>query len=319
MAVYTRLTKAEINQHLKDNYRIGELVDFKEIVAGIDNSNFIIQTDQKYILTIFENRIKPAELPFFINLKAHLAKKGVCCPKPILNNNNSSISDLKDKKSSIVTFLNGAMLEPRSDGLYDSITPKHCFEVGKITAQMHEAAKDFEGHRTNDLGVFGFESFLAKFEHLIENYQLGLLAKIKEQINFLKTNWQENLPSCAAHLDLFPDNVFFDENQNISGVIDFYFAANDLMIYDFAVIVNAWCFDESITFDEEKCDEMLRGYEEVRKFSIPEKDFLKTSLKAASLRFLLSRLHDIFFTPKDSLVNVKDPHEYVKKLEFFSN
>ena len=318
MAVYTRLTAQEIQNHLANNYQIGDLQDFKEIVAGIDNSNFIIQSDDKYILTIFENRIKPEELPFFINLKAHLAKKGVCCPKPILNNDNGAISDLKGKKSSIVTFLKGAMLAPRPDGLYDSITSKHCFEVGKITALMHEGAQDFDGVRKNDLGVFGFESYFAKFEHLVEQYQPALGKMISDSMAFLKENWQEQLPSCASHLDLFPDNVFFDEKQNLSGVIDFYFAANDLMIYDFAIIVNAWCFDENIAFDEEKYQAMLKGYESIRSFSDEERVFINIALQAASMRFLLTRLHDMFFTPKDSLVNVKDPQEYVKKLEFFN-
>jgi len=318
MAVYTKLTKEEIANHLKQNYQIGELQDFKEIVAGIDNSNFVISSDKKYILTIFESRIKPEELPFFIDLKGHLSLKGVRCPKPILNNAGSSISDLKGKKSSIVTFLEGTMLEPRQDGLYESITPKHCFEVGKTAAQMHLAAQDFDQNRFNDVGVFGFDELLGKFRHLMEGYQPGLLEKIDTQIESLTSSWKKDLPNVAAHLDLFPDNVFFDENQNLSGVIDFYFAANDLMIYDFAVIVNAWCFDENIEFTEEKYAQMLKGYESVRPFSDPETDFLNTALQAASMRFLLTRLHDMFFTPKDSLVNVKDPAEYLKKIEFFS-
>lgn len=319
MAVYTRLTAKEIQNHLASNYQIGDLQEFKEIVAGIDNSNFIIHSDNKYILTIFENRINPEELPFFINLKAHLAKKGVCCPKPILNNDNIAISDLKGKKSAIVTFLEGSMLAPRPDGLYDSITPKHCFEVAKVTALMHQGAQDFDQVRKNDLGVFRFEQYFAKFEHLVEEYQLGLAKIIIDSITFLKRQWKEQLPSCASHLDLFPDNVFFDENKNVSGVIDFYFAANDLMIYDFAIIVNAWCFDENITFDEEKYQAMLNGYEAVRKFSDEEREFINIALQAAAMRFLLTRLHDMFFTPKDSLVNVKDPQEYVKKLEFFNS
>lgn len=332
MAVYTKLTKEEIVKHLEQNYKIGELQDFKEIIAGIDNSNFIITTStvitsdapqsrnkhQKYILTIFESRINPEELPFFIDLKGHLSKKGVRCPAPILNNEGSSISDLKGKKSSIVTFLEGSMLEPRQDGYYDNITSKHCFEIGKTTAQMHLAAQDFDQKRENDIGVFGFKDLLGKFRHLMQDYQSGLLEKIDAKIDFLTTNWEKDLPSAPSHLDLFPDNVFFGDDQNLSGVIDFYFAANDLMVYDLAVVVNAWCFDENNEFSQEKYQNMLKGYESKRKLSDAEKDFLKIALAAASMRFLLTRLHDMFFTPKDSLVNVKNPAEYIKKLEFFT-
>lgn len=317
MAVYTRLTKEEISDHLK-NYQIGELVDFKEIVAGIDNSNFIIKTTQdSFILTIFEARIKSEELPFFINLKTHLAGKGICCPRPILNNDGQSIADLKGKKSSIVTFLSGAMLEPQEDGYYANITNKHCFEVGKVLAKLHQGALDFDMQRENDLNVHGFVPFFAKFEHLIDGYQSDLKQEIVDELVELKAKWQDDLPSAAVHADLFPDNVFFDEQNNLSGVIDFYFAAQDMFIYDFAIIVNAWCFDENNAFVQDKFDNMLQGYQENREFSDAEIGFLKTALRAASMRFLLTRLHDMFFTPEDSLVKVKDPQEYLQKLRYF--
>lgn len=319
MAVYTRLTKEEIANHLNENYDIGQLQDFSEIIAGIDNSNFIITTDQKYILTIFESRIKEQELPFFINFKSHLASHNICCPKPILNKQNSTITKIKNKNSAIVTFLSGKTLEPRADGYYDNISLKHCFEVGKVTANLHLKAKDFKQKRHNDLGVSGFKTLLNKFSHLVNDYQENLLSEITQIIDFLEISWQNNLQSCPAHLDLFPDNVFFNDNHDLSGVIDFYFAANDLMIYDFAIITNAWCFDENNQFDKQKFQQMLNGYESLRPFSKAEKDFLNIALIAASMRFLLTRLHDLFFTPKDSLVNVKDPGEYITKLRFFKD
>lgn len=318
MAVYTRLTKDEIFEHLK-NYDIGEFVDFKEIIAGIDNSNFILQTSkQKYILTIFESRIQKDELPFFINFKTHLAQKSICCPKPILNKFGEAIVDFKGKKSAIVTFLSGKTLEPENNGYYKNITPKHCFEVAKTLAKLHVASSDFLQKRENDLGVFGFEKLFNKFAHLVENYQKGLTKEITQNINLVTNDWNSNLPSSVCHLDLFPDNVFFDENSNLSGVIDFYFSANDLLIYDLAIIVNAWCFDENNNFDKEKFSQMLKGYQEVREFIRDEKEFLKTALISASLRFLLTRLHDMFFTPKDSIVNIKNPQEYLAKLRYFT-
>lgn len=315
MAVHTKLTREEIIFHLT-KYNIGELVDFKEILQGIDNSNFILITKKgKFILTIFESRIRENDLPFFINFKLHLAKKGIVCPCPILDNSGSAIVDLKGKKSAIVTFLNGAIIK--------KITPDHCFEVGKILARMHLAAADFKMTRENDLGINGFRPLFSKFESLLENYQKDLREEILTNLDFLEKSWRFDLPASAVHLDLFPDNVFFSIShsplvkddlvmgQKISGVIDFYFAANDVLIYDFAITATAWLDDE------EKFLALFKGYETVRKFEESEKDFLKIALVAASMRFLLTRLHDMFFTPKDSLVKIKDPQEYLAKLRLF--
>ncbi len=319
MAVYTKLTNAEIVQHLK-NYQLGELISFKEIVEGIDNSNFIIKTTQgQFILTIFEARINKNELQFFINLKLHLEKNGVLCPRPILDKNGATITKIKDKESLIVTFLSGATLRPRDDGYYDNITAKHCFEVGKNLAKLHLAAKDFTMSRVNDLGIVGWKKLFTKFSDKINSYQENLESEISENLELLEKSWNYDLPSCACHLDLFPDNVFFDQNNNFSGAIDFYFAANDALIYDFAIIVNAWCFDEKNNFSQEKFAAMLNGYEEIRKFSDEEEKFLKIALVGAAMRFLLTRLNDMFFTPKEALVKIKNPQEYLAKLRFFSS
>lgn len=314
MAVYTRLTRLELEEHLQ-KYDLGKLVDFKEIIEGIDNSNFILITEKgKFIFTIFESRIDKNSLPFFINLKLHLAQKGICCPRPILDNKGSVITEINGKKSAIVTFLSGATLKPREDGYYDSIEKEHCFEVGKILAKLHLAASDFKMSRENDLGMKGWKPLFSKFEHLLDQ---DLHAEILRDINFLQKSWNYDLPAAAAHLDLFPDNVFFDENKKVSGVIDFYFAATDALVYDFAVIVNAWCFDEKDNFDDEKFFDIWSGYESVREFTDEEKTFLRTALLGAAMRFLLTRLHDSFFTPKDSLVKIKNPQEYLAKLRFF--
>jgi homoserine kinase type II len=303
MAVYTKLTQGEISLHLQ-KYDLGELTSFQEILAGIDNSNFILETTKgKFILTIFERRIKENELPFFINLTSHLAENGIPCPRPALDKSGASIVDLKDKKSAIVSFLKG--------GEVKNITPEHCFEVGKILAKMHLAAESFSEKRENDVGVNFWRSLFSKFEDLAENYQPGLKKEILENLDFLEKSWRFDLPSAPAHLDMFPDNVFFDENQKLSGVIDFYFAANDALIYDFAAVMIAWCDSE------ESFSQLLSGYELVRKFSESEKDFLKIALVGAAMRFLLTRLYDLFFTPKDSFVMVKDPQEYLQKLRFF--
>lgn len=319
MAVYTKISREEIGRHLK-KYNLGELAKLTEIIDGIDNSNFILETTKgRFILTIFESRIDKNDLPFFINLKLHLAQKRICCPRPILDNSGAAIADLREKKSTIVTFLSGTTLKPRDDGYYDNITPSHCFEAGKLLAKLHLAAADFAMIRENDLGVMGWKPLFLKFESLLENYQKSLRQEILANLDFLERLWSHDLPDCTAHLDLFPDNVFFDESAKASGVIDFYFAANDLMIYDFAIIVNSWCFDEENNFIQERFGQILCGYESIRKFSDAEKKFLEIALMGAAMRFLLTRLHDMFFTPENSLVKIKNPQEYLAKLRFFKS
>jgi homoserine kinase type II len=305
MAVYTKLTKEEISEHLRQ-YDLGELVDFKEILSGIDNSNFILQTSAgKYILTIFEKRIKESDLPFFVNFVWHLAKNNLPVATPAICKSGEIIASIKNKKSIIANFLNG--------GEVKEIKAAHCFALGEILAKMHLAALDFEGKRENDLGVFSFRNLFAKFENLIDDYQIGLKEEIAADIEFLENNWKSNLPAAATHLDLFPDNVFFDEKNSLCGVIDFYFAANDLLIYDFGITMVAWCDSE------EKFMNFLNGYEKFRKLSEAEKDFLKIALVAACMRFLLTRLHDMFFTDANSFVTIKNPQEYLQKLRFFKN
>jgi homoserine kinase type II len=315
MAIYTKLTRQEIEDHLT-NYKLGTLINFKEIIEGIDNTNLLIETTQgRFILTIFESRIDKNSLPFFINFKIHLAQKGICCPIPIVANSGASIVDLKGKKSTIVTFLKGASLKAREDGYYDNITTNHCYEIGKVLARLHLATADFNMSRENELNPIVLRNLFNKIQYLHRN----LRAEILENLDFLEKNWQSNLPSGASHLDLFPDNVFFDQEGKMSGVIDFYFAANDLLIYDFAIAVNAWCFDERNNFDQQKFDEILRGYEEVRKFSAEEKEFLKIALVGAAMRFLLTRLHDMFAVSTETLVKIKNPKEYLAKLRFFKS
>ena len=256
MAVYTNLSKLDLDHHLQ-NYNIGKLINFKGIVAGIDNSNFIIESDlDKFILTIFESRINQQHLPFFIELTKHLSNHEICCPKPIFNKNSQFLTKIKNKTSVIVTFLKGKTLEPNENGFYSNINKYHCFEIGKIAAKMHLATADFQMTRENDLGVKQFLTFFNKFSDLVDDYKSGLKKEIIQTIEFINSKWDNSLPSGVIHSDLFPDNVFFNDEDltKVSGVIDFYFAANDLYIYDFACIVNAWCFSGENNFIKENFD-----------------------------------------------------------------
>jgi homoserine kinase type II len=318
MAVYTKINFDELAQHLA-NYEIGELVEFQEIIDGIDNSNFIVKTTKNtFIFTIFESRIDKNNLPFYINFKEHLALKNISCPTPIKAKNLQTILDFKNKKTALVSFLKGSTLKPQNDGYYYNITSNHCFQIGGMLAKMHLASKDFKLSRDNDLAIKDFENLFDKFKHLVDGYDSNLNKLISSTLKSLKSNWKLNLESLPCHLDLFPDNVFFDEKNQISGVIDFYFSANDLLIYDFAIVVNAWCFDKT-TFNFDKFEALLNSYQKIRPFNSTELNFLETALIGASMRFLLTRLHDMFFTPQNSLVKIKNPIEYREKLLFFIN
>ncbi|MDA7705219.1 homoserine kinase [Rickettsiales bacterium] len=320
MAVYTKLNFKQIDNFLSQNYNIGKLKDYKEIIAGIDNSNYIIETEQdKFIFTIFESRIKKEDLPFFMNLKNHLSSNDISCPKPIFNNDNKIISLVNDKSASVVSFLQGATLMPQEDGLYDNITNQHCQEIGQITAKMHQKASNFTQKRVNDLDFTHLKELFNQISNQIEDYRSGLKKEISQYINFIDQKWDLNLPSGPCHLDLFPDNVFFDKSGNLSAIIDFYFAANDIFTYDLAININAWCFDGKNQFCQEKYDILINSYQKTRKLSQKEQDFLPIALICASLRFLLTRFYDYFNTPEGSLVNVKNPDEYLDKIRFFIN
>lgn len=315
MAVYTKVSDEKLKDHLR-KYSIGEAISFKGIEGGIDNSNFVLQTDRgKFVLTIFEGRIKSEDLPYFINLKAHFSSKGICCPAPILGGDGSVIVDILGKKSVIASFLEGSFV--------DQITENHCFEVGKTLARLHLAAQGFLGFRKNDLGFDGWNSLFGKFEHLINDYKSGLKEELLNHLQILSNQYQKlsklDLPSAACHLDLFPDNVFFDSKGNLNGVIDFYFAANDYLIYDLAIAITAWCFDEKNIFNEAFYLKMIEGYEAIRALESKERSVINIMLMGSSMRFLLTRLNDMFFTPKDSLVSIKDPMIYLERMRFFGN
>jgi homoserine kinase type II len=186
---------------------------------------------------------------------------------------------------------------------------------------MHLSALDFSQKRINDLSVKNFSKLFAKFSDLVDQYHHGLKAEITENIKFVESFWIEKkidqMPSAPVHLDLFPDNVFF-KNDQLSGVIDFYFSANDLLIYDLAIVVNAWCFDRE-NFNQNKFITLVDSYKKLRNINKNEEEFLEIALLGASIRFLLTRLNDMFFTEKNSLVKIKDPMEYLHKMRFFKN
>ena len=238
MAVYTKLEHQEVRQFL-EQYNINNFKDYKGITEGVENTNYLIKTsEQDYILTIYEKRVDENDLPFFIKLLSYLSENKFPCPKPIANKNNEKINRIKNKNAALVTFLNGQSK--------NKITSEECFEIGKITAQLHEITKKFDINRKNNLSIENWESIFEKTIKQKIDLDESIIKKTKNYLNFLKDKWPKNLPQGIIHADLFPDNIFFTNNK-VSGIIDFYFACNDFFAYEIAICVNSLCFDNNST------------------------------------------------------------------------
>ena len=307
VAVYTQINGVELNSFLIP-YNFGELLGFSGIAEGVENSNYLLLTERgQYILTIYEKRVRPSDLPFFLSLMRHLASKGIPCPVPVTGSDGRTLRDLVGKPAAILTFLAG--VGERHPG------PSQCYNMGKALAAVHVAGQDFRGQRPNDLSVTSWPNLLNRIGTRADEVKTGLARNLRTEIGELVTNWPARLPQGIIHADLFPDNVFFNDSF-ISGLIDFYFACNDLFAYDLAICLNSWCFEPDGTFNATKARLMLSAYRKGRPFSGPELDALPLLCRAAALRFLLTRLYDWLNTPKGALVQPKDPLEYLDKLAF---
>lgn len=309
MAVYTKLAHQEVEQFL-EQYNINNFKDYKGITEGVENTNYFINTlEQDYILTIYEKRVDENDLPFFINLLSNLSENKFPCPKPIANKNNQKISKIKNKNAALVTFLNGQSK--------NKITSDECFEIGKITAQLHEITKKFNFSRKNNLSIESWQNIFEKTIKQKIDLDKTIIKKTKNYLNFLKDNWPKNLPQGIIHADLFPDNIFFTNNK-VSGIIDFYFACNDFFAYEIAICINSICFDNNSTFNMTKAKNLIDGYSSVRTLSEDEKKYLPILSMGAAMRFFLTRLYDFYHTDNKADVKIKDPFEYFKKIEFHS-
>jgi len=309
MAVYTKLEHQEVRQFL-EQYNINNFKDYKGITEGVENTNYLIKTsEQDYILTIYEKRVDENDLPFFIKLLSYLSENKFPCPKPIANKNNEKINRIKNKNAALVTFLNGQSK--------NKITSEECFEIGKITAQLHEITKKFDINRKNNLSIENWESIFEKTIKQKIDLDESIIKKTKNYLNFLKDKWPKNLPQGIIHADLFPDNIFFTNNK-VSGIIDFYFACNDFFAYEIAICINSLCFDNNSTFNMTKAKNLIDGYTSIRTLSEDEKKYLPILSMGAAMRFFLTRLYDFYHTDNKADVKIKDPFEYLKKIEFHS-
>ena len=309
MAVYTKLEHQEVRQFL-EQYNINNFKDYKGITEGVENTNYLIKTsEQDYILTIYEKRVDENDLPFFIKLLSYLSENKFPCPKPIANKNNEKINRIKNKNAALVTFINGQSK--------NKITSEECFEIGKITAQLHEITKKFDINRKNNLSIENWDSIFEKTIKQKIDLEESIIKKTKNYLNFLKDKWPKNLPQGIIHGDLFPDNIFFTNNK-VSGIIDFYFACNDFFAYEIAICINSLCFDNNSTFNMTKAKNLIDGYTSIRTLSEDEKKYLPILSMGAAMRFFLTRLYDFYHTDNKADVKIKDPFEYLKKIEFHS-
>ena len=307
MAVYTEVTFDDL-EGLLAAYDIGTALSFKGIAEGVENSNYYLQTDRgAFILTLYEKRVHVADLPFFLGLMEHLAGRGIVCPQPVRDREGRQWSMLKGRPAAILTFLTGISLR----------RPQvvHCRAAGDALAHLHEAGRGFALTRPNALGPSGWRELAAATAMRAGAVQDGLGALIAATLDALERDWPEKLPAGVIHADLFPDNVLFIEDR-VSGLIDFYFACNDMLAYDLAVLLNSWCFEGDGAFNITKSRAMIAAYRARRPMTQAEIDAMPVLMRGAAIRFLLTRLYDWLNPDPAALVRPKDPREYIRKLRF---
>ncbi len=310
MAVYTAVSEAALARFLAE-YALGPGGRLSPIAEGVENSNFLLETAAgRYILTLYERRVEARELPWFLGLMEHLAARGITCPQPVRGRDGASLRALCGRPACITTFLPGAW--PRR------IAVGHCEAVGGALARLHLAGASYGAVRANALGPGGWPALLAQCGVAADGVAPGLYGELAAALGHVEAAWPEGLPRGQIHADLFPDNAFF-QGSELTGLIDFYFAATDLLAYDLAVCVNAWCFAEGVAtrLVLGRRRALLGGYEAVRPLGPAERAALPVLCQGAALRFLLTRLHDWLHTPAGALVTRKDPLAYLARLRYF--
>jgi len=306
LAYYTKINKSEFERYLK-NYSFGDIYNFKGIEEGIENTNYFFKTkSKKYILTIYENkiteRIKEKNLSFFIELINFLRKKNFPCPKIFYNNNNQQLNSYKNKQFAVIDFVEGKIAK--------KISFRHCYYLGKTLALLHNKTLKFKKKKKNDFSLNEWDKLIKKIKLSKKNSFF-----LKKEIKYIKENWPKKLPSGIIHGDLFPDNVFF-KNNNIVGIIDLSNACNDFFCYDISICINAWCYKNKLNINKMKS--LIKGYNSIRKMKIQEMNYLNLFLRASSLRFYLSRLMDLQ-NKKIPKKYKKNPREYLNKLKYFQS
>jgi len=313
MAIYTKFNQKKI-QEILSKYDLGKLDSFKGIEEGIENTNYYLSVNnKKYILTVYEKRVNSEDLPFFSNLMSSLNKAGFKCPTPLINKQNQTITDYEGKKLMIVSFLEGKAKQ--------NLSPQNCKSIGFEVARMHQITKKFKIKRRNNLSIKSWRGLFVSVKDKCSKIHKDLPQLIEENLKDVENNWPKNLPSGIIHADLFHDNIFFIQDK-FSGVIDFYFSCDDFFAFEIAICFNALCFDgikQNLSFNVTKAKNFIDGYSSIRKLTNEEKNSIKVLSQGAALRFLLTRVFDALNTVEGAIVKIKDPIEYLKRLEFHKN
>jgi len=310
MAVYTKLSEIDINSFFS-KYNLGKILNYKGIKQGIENTNYFIQTEKgRFILTVYEKRVEEKDLPFFISLMRNLYDKNFPSPEPMVNINGNYISEILGKKAAVVSFLEGSAKE--------MLNPDNCYEVGISTAKLHLITKNLTGTRENKLSVKSWRKIYNGVKKDCSKIHANLPNIIEKNLDEIEKKWPKNIPSGIIHADLFPDNIFF-KKEKLSGIIDYYFSCNDFYAFEIAVCLNALCFEgrnENLSFNVTKAKKFIDGYSSIRKLTEDEKIHLKILCQGAAIRFLLTRVFDYLNLTEGAIVKIKDPIEYLKRLEF---
>lgn len=302
MSVYTKVTPSQLADWLK-RYPVGALADLKGIAAGIENTNYFVTTSGgRYVLTLFE-RLPAESLPFYLGLMAHLAGHGIPCPAPVVDQHRGLWSMLNGKPATLVTRLPGAPLTAPA--------PAHCAALGAMLARLHLAGASFAGTLGNPRGPKWWRATAPLVMTFLDESAQRLL---RDEIGFQSRYRFQDLPRGPIHADLFRDNVLWDDGR-IGGLIDFYFAGVDAWLLDVAIALNDWCVERNGAIDGARATAMLDGYHAVRAFSALERGAWPAMLRAASLRFWVSRLHDFHLPRPGELVHAHDPEHFRRILE----
>jgi len=308
MAVYTNIGRSALESFLT-HYKTGALKASTPVAAGINNSNYLLETESgRYILTLIEDFSPGREaLPYITALMAHLNIAGLPCPRILDDQDGGKIGVLSGKPALLLSFLEGTEPAP--------ITPAHCAALGDGLARLHKAGQDFTLKRPNPWAVPRLLQEKDNYLACAEKFENGLSKKLAPVIKTLEKTWPDNLPTGHIHADLFPDNALFQGTQ-LTGLIDFYLAGEDFLAYDLAICVNAWCFDDATTFNTEKYTALLDAYQALLPLTTEDVQALQILHQGAALRFLLSRLAEQFNRPAGALVKPHDPQEYLSKLQY---
>tara|TARA_B100000029_G_scaffold195351_1_gene193476 strand:+ start:169 stop:1137 length:969 start_codon:yes stop_codon:yes gene_type:complete len=313
MAVYTKLSESNLKVFFS-KYNLGKLLSYKEIKEGIENTNYFIQLEKgSFILTLYEKRVEEKDLPFFISLMKNLFDKKFPSPEPIINKNGNYISEILNKKAAVVSFLNGKAKK--------NLDPNDCYEIGVYTAKLHLITQNLTGKRENKLSIKSWREIYNKVKIDCSKIHPNLSKIIENNLDKIEKNWPNNIPAGIIHADLFPDNIFFNKGK-LSGIIDFYFSCYDFYAFEIAICLNALCFEgknENLSFNVTKAKRFIDGYSSLRKLNENEKKYLKILCQGAALRFLLTRVFDYLNLTEGAIVKIKDPIEYLKRLEFHDN